>query len=305
MPAYPVGVGRLKVWYKHGVVIRVGAGPSFWGQDTRDSAPLASRLAWAHSVGFAGIEVTAEDLRSPRDLQPHLLQYDLRLVGGHWATRLLERSVDHEIRELEPSLNLLIGLGADVLMVTEVVGGVHRDPTCPPERRPGLFPALRDRLADHLGQLAAYVHERGVKLAYQPRIGTVIQTEGEIVGLLERTAPSLGLVLDTGHLTYAGVSAVHLVDSFGMRVQHVCLKDVRPGVLEVAGLKHSSFRQALQDGVFTVPGEGMVDFDLVVEALQEVDYEGWFVVDTEGAPPEKDQAQAVCQWVQALANGED
>lgn len=280
-------------------VIRIGVGASFWGHDQAEPRDLAQGLSWIRAAGFIGAEVVLERISDPRTFQSALLQYDLRLIGGNWSTRLLERSVSDEFYRLEPFLNVLVGLGADVLVVTEVVGSVHQDPRCPPSQRSGLFPALRRRLAEQLSALAGYAGDRGIQLVYRPRMGTVIQSEGEIVDLLEQTSDRLGLLLDTGHLTYAGVSSLDLVDAFGARVHHVYLKDVRPGVLEVAELKNASFPQALADGVFTVPGEGMVHFEALMSTLVAAGYHGWLVVDTEREFHERDIARAVHERVAA------
>ena len=49
------------------------------------------------------------------------------------------------------------------------------------------------------------------------------------------------------------------------RVVHVHCKDARKDVLERARAPTSSFMQAVLDGVFTVPGDGFIDFPAVLE----------------------------------------
>jgi len=50
-----------------------------------------------------------------------------------------------------------------------------------------------------------------------------------------------------------------------------------------------SFLNAVLDGVFTVPGDGAIDFAAVLAVLNAADYRGWLVVEAEqdpaGGPP--------------------
>ena len=49
-----------------------------------------------------------------------------------------------------------------------------------------------------------------------------------------------------------------------------------------------SFLAAVLDGVFTVPGDGAVDFAPVFAALAEARYRGWLVVEAEQDPAQAD-----------------
>ena len=52
---------------------------------------------------------------------------------------------------------------------------------------------------------------------------------------------------------------------------------------------NASFLDAVLDGVFTVPGDGCIDFSSALAELAVADYNGWLVVeaeqDPEKAPP--------------------
>ena len=45
-----------------------------------------------------------------------------------------------------------------------------------------------------------------------------------------------------------------------------------------------SFLDSVKAGVFTVPGDGCIDFSLIFKALAEAGYQGWFVVEAEQDP---------------------
>lgn len=78
---------------------------------------------------------------------------------------------------------------------------------------------------------------------------------------------------------------VFFISKDAPRIKHVHLKDVRLDVYnnEVVP-KHMSFLDAVRAGVFTVPGDGDVDFKPIFDILEETDYEGWVVVEAEQDP---------------------
>ncbi len=69
-----------------------------------------------------------------------------------------------------------------------------------------------------------------------------------------------------------GVAARH-VD----RIAHVHCKDCRPEVLEMARRDELSFMAAVLAGVFTVPGDGFIDYSAILETLADAGYSGWLV----------------------------
>src|SRR5262249_45644898 len=68
------------------------------------------------------------------------------------------------------------------------------------------------------------------------------------------------------------------------RIVHVHCKDVRGAVLGEARRRDRSFLDAVVDGVFTVPGDGGVDFGALVQVLKGAGYAGWLVVEAEQDP---------------------
>jgi inosose dehydratase len=112
----------------------------------------------------------------------------------------------------------------------------------------------------------------------------VVQTEADIDRLMAATGEAVGLLLDTGHLTYAGGDPATVTGRHGGRVNHVHCKDVRADVLARGRAGDSSFVDAVLDGVFTVPGDGEVDFATVFRGLAEHGFQGWLVVEAEQDP---------------------
>jgi inosose dehydratase len=115
-------------------------------------------------------------------------------------------------------------------------------------------------------------------------MGTVVENEAEIDRLMATTSAAVGLLLDTGHMAFAGADPARLAHRYADRIVHVHCKDVRPGVLERVRAGDSSFLDAVLDGVFTVPGDGCIDFAKVLAALAAAHYVGSLVVEAEQDP---------------------
>ena len=273
--------------------VRLGVSPIGWSNDDLPElggeTPLETCLAEARRAGYAGIELGNKFPRDPFVLRPVLQGHGLALVSGWYSGRILERSVAEELTAMEPHGALLAAMGCGVLVYAETSGSVAGDRTRPLSRRPRLRAGDWREFGAKLTALADALARRRLALAYHPHMGTVVETEIEIDRLMQETGPAVGLLLDTGHIAFAGGDPVAVACRHGWRINHVHCKDVRPGALARAKARDTSFLDALLDGVFTVPGDGAIDFATVLAPLAAVGYRGWLVVeaeqDPEKAPP--------------------
>jgi len=273
--------------------VRLGISPIGWSNDDLPAlggaTPLETCLAEACRAGFAGIELGHKFPRDPAVLRPILERHRLTLISGWYSGRLLDRAVDEEMAAIEGHLALLAAMGCAVLVYAETSGSIAGDRHRPLSGRPRLGDGEWRDFADRLTELAEHVARRGIRLAYHHHMGTVVESEAEIDRLMMATGRSVGLLLDTGHLAFAGGDPVAVVRRHGSRINHVHCKDVRRDVLARARTDDTSFLDAVLDGVFTVPGDGAIDFAGVCNALAVADYHGWLVVeaeqDPEKAPP--------------------
>jgi inosose dehydratase len=97
----------------------------------------------------------------------------------------------------------------------------------------------------------------------------------------------VGLLFDTGHMTFAGSGenvAARMLAKYVGRVCHVHCKDVRPQVIRMARNRNWSFLEAVINGAFTVPGDGAIDFTPILQLLRDHNYRGWLVVEAEQDP---------------------
>ena len=213
-----------------------------------------------------------------------LNNHGLALVSGWFSGRLLQHSVEEEIAAIEDHLALLEALGSTVMVYCEVTGCIHSDKTSPLSHRPTMTQQQWHEFGAKLTALAEYTQSRGVQIAYHHHMGTVIQSEQEIDLLMEHTGSAVGLLLDTGHLTYAGGDPVRVFNNHADRINHIHCKDVRSQVLDDVLNRNLSFLDAVLNGVFTVPGDGCVDYSSLFPYLQQSNYQGWLVVEAEQDP---------------------
>ena len=273
--------------------VRLGVSPIGWSNDDLPELggdiPLDRCLAEAGAAGYEGIELGHKFPRDPAVLKPLLDRFGLALISGWFSGRLLERSVRAEIAAIEPHSSLLVALGCRVLVYAETSGSIAVDRRRPLSARPRLGASDWHDFGARLTELADHLSARGIGVVYHHHMGTVIESKAEIDRLMAVTSEKVGLLVDTGHAAYAGVDPAALVRRHGDRIKHVHCKDVRREVLARVRADDASFLDAVLGGVFTVPGDGCIDFSGVFAELAAVDYDGWLVVeaeqDPEKAPP--------------------
>jgi inosose dehydratase len=270
--------------------VKLGIAPIAWTND--DMPDLGGENTFEQCVsemalaGFTGSEVGNKYPKDPEVLKKAL---DLRgiTICNAWfsaflTTKPLQETVDAFIKHRD----FLHAMGAGVIGVAEQGHSIQGMIDVPVfDKKPVFTEEEWKKLAEglnHLGRLAA---EKGMIVAYHHHMGTGVQTMEEIDKLMEMTDPNLVyLLFDTGHLTFSGVNPEDVLRKYVNRIKHVHLKDIRKEVLERVSSEHMSFLQAVREGVFTVPGDGMIDFDVLFKILEENSYSGWFVVEAEQDP---------------------
>jgi inosose dehydratase len=268
------------------MTVRLGVSPIGWSNDDLPElggdTPLETCLAEAREAGFAGIELGNKFPRDARSLRPILDRHGLALISGWYSGHLLDRSVDNEMMAIAPHRDLLVAMGCAVLVYAETTGGIAGDRLRPLSTRPRLGDGDWREFGVRLTELAERLAQSGIALAYHHHMGTVVEDSTDIDRLMAATGQSVGLLLDTGHLVFAGADPAAIARRYGRRINHVHCKDVRDSVLTRARASDASFLDAVLDGVFTVPGDGMIDFAAVLSQL--ADYRGWLVVEAEQDP---------------------
>lgn len=269
----------------------VGANPIIWSNDDfaelAGDVPLDTILREMREAGFAGTELGHAYPRKAAALAEPLARHHLRLVSGWHSTHLASRDLASEEAAFRKHLTLLKTLGARVAIVAECTRCIHGTREAALGFGEKLGPRLTDaewpRLVTGLKRLAAIAAEEETKIVYHHHMGTVIQGQADLDRLLA-AVPEISLLLDPGHLAFAEIDPVAVAKRYAARIGHVHLKSVRPAIAERVRREGWSFCRAVTEGVFTIPGEGCVDFPAIFKILAGADYRGWLVVEAEEDP---------------------
>lgn len=266
--------------------VRLGTNPIAWSNDDLrelgGATPLETCLREAHEAGFEGIEMGHKFPLDAAMLHAVLASHGLDLVSGWYSCELLRRDAAAERSAMRPHLDLLKALGCRVVIVAETSDTVHGDRSVPLSHRPVLPDEEWARFGQRLTDLGQAIADEGLELVYHHHMGTVVQTEAEIDRLMDSTGPAVRLLLDTGHAVFAGADPAALARRWRERVGHVHCKDVRAPVMRDARRRELSFLDAVIAGVFTVPGDGVIEFVPVLRELP--GYDRWLVVEAEQDP---------------------
>jgi len=268
--------------------IRFGVSPIAWINDDMPElggdTPLETVLAEARDIGFTGIELGGKFPRDPQLLAALLSRFQLSLVGGWYSSSLLTRTAPQEIAAMRPHLELLKALKCNVFIQAETSNAIHGDRARPLSATPRLERAQWSEFGAKLTEVADHVAAQGLRFAYHHHLGTVVESTEDIESFLKSTGPSVGMTVDTGHAALAGVDPIALIRSHPQRVAHVHCKDIRGEVFRGIKTRGESFLRGVLKGMFTVPGDGDLDFNMVMQALAAISYSGWIIVEAEQDP---------------------
>ncbi len=270
--------------------IKLGIAPIGWTND--DMPDLGKENTFEQCIsemalaGFTGCEVGG---RFPRDLpvlKKALWLRGMSIASAWFSAYLTTKPYEEVAKAFIKHRDFLHALGAKVIVVAEQGNSIQGKQDIPvfqgklyntDEEWNKLFSGL-----NKLGDLAL---EKGMELVYHHHMGTGIQTEAEIDKLMKHTDPSkVFLLYDTGHLVCSGEDYVKILCKYLPRIKHIHLKDIRENVRQRVIKGKMSFLDGVRAGLFTVPGDGNIDFAPVFDIVNNSDYKGWYIVEAEQDP---------------------
>jgi len=262
-------------------------GPS-WGQS------YEKMLDEMVQAGYTGSELGPYGFfpTDPAILQPQLEKRKLKLLASFVPVKMTDpgasKAVIERIRKVG---NLLAALKAPFLVIADdqssernAFSGRVYDKGCP---------TLTAEQWRHVGKIVAdaekVANEFGLDLVFHPHVATYVETPEECELFFDATShTNVGLCLDTGHCVYGHGDSVKEARKYKSKLRFVHIKDCDVNVLQQARHNQWTFEEAIEHKVFTIIGQGNIDFPAFFRTLVDNGYSGWSVVEQDvkfGATP--------------------
>jgi inosose dehydratase len=269
--------------------VRIGTQPINWCNDDMDflgdQYSFEQIIDEAAATGYQGIELGRKFPRDPKVLRSALKDRGLVLTSGWCDTMFACKELRDEYFEaFKEKASFLKEMGCTVVVAAEGTNSSCWDPR-EYRAKKGVQKLTEDEwklFTSGLNEAGDFVNSLDMKLVYHVHTGTVVETYEETKKLCDMTnSDKVYILADTGHLKFCGVDIGKFYRDFADRIKYVHLKDIRPDALRIVKEYNIDFNSAVQVGIFTVPGDGCIDFEEVMSILAETNYQGWLIVEAE------------------------
>jgi inosose dehydratase len=210
----------------------------------------------------------------PQDVRDQLGRYDMRLIGGFLPVPM----------HVDPALDLTEATDAIATLAaggSEVVVLAARSTDGSYDYKVLMSDEEWTVLLSNLDRLQQVVRDHGMTPTLHPHVGTAIEDSEAVLRLLDSS--DILLCLDTGHLLIGGMEPLELLAAAADRVAHVHLKDVNETVAATVAAGDASYIGAVRQGLYTPLGDGDLDIAAIVTALEEIGYQGRYVLEQDCA----------------------
>jgi inosose dehydratase len=236
-------------------------------------------------AGYSGTELGPYGFfpTDPKILQPQLEKRKLNLLASFVPVKMTDRGASNQVIErIRKVGGLLAALKAPFLVMADdqspernAYSGRVYDKNCP---------TLTAEQWKHIGKIVAdaerVANEFGLDLVFHPHVATYVETPEECEMFYDATShTNVGLCLDTGHCVYGHGDSVKEAEKYKNKLRFVHIKDCDTKVLDKARQNRWTFEEAIEHKVFTVIGQGNIDFPAFFDTLVKNGYSGWSVVE--------------------------
>lgn len=235
-------------------------------------------------AGFQGTEVGGF-FPPPTVLNKELKLRSLKIAGKWFSSFIVRDGIEKASQAFREHCGFLKEVNAAVAVVSEQTHSIQGLEKNVYTEKPYFTDVEWDLVCEGLNEFGQIANDYNLKLVYHHHMGTGIQTIKEVNRLMDNTDPAyVHLLYDTGHIYVSDGDYLSLLKKHIKRIKHVHFKDVRQNVLEKCKVEGKSFIGSFLDGLFTVPGDGCIDFVPVFERLLENKYTGWIIIEAEQDP---------------------
>jgi len=269
--------------------IKFGIAPIGWRND--DIPEIGKNntykqiMSEAALAGYEGTEVGGCYPTNPDILNKELSLRNQKIISQWYSGYIIKDGIEKVKEDFEKLCIKLNKVHADAVVYSEQTYSIQGTDKNVYIEKPYFNDEEWDQLAEGVNTLGEIANSYNLKLAFHHHLGTGVQTLEEVDRLMENTNPSkVYLVYDTANILVSDNDYMTLLEKHIDRVGHVHFKDVRTKKVQEAKDKGLSFLDSFLHGVFTVPGDGAINFKEVYNLLIDKEYEGWIVVEAEQDP---------------------
>jgi inosose dehydratase len=267
------GLAAGKATYRLGITTNTRGG---WEKDVFLSFREAREAGYQNVESFANYFTAYFD--KPDELRRRIDEIGVRFVtisnGGGMETHFEDAARRQKLLEDHMRLVRFIKLfGCDHLKINTG-----------PRRPSGTTAEDLKTMAVTLNELGRRISDEGLKFAVHAHMWTQFENRHEVDAIMETTDPKhVFFVLDTGHITMAGMDPVEMTRVLGHRIIEFHLKDVKPE--NRGGAKRRVERNdPMTDPIFFPLGKGGVDFPAIKAELDRIGWNGWWTVELDSSP---------------------
>lgn len=236
-------------------------------------------------LGFEGTEFCRKFPRNT-DALKRLLEANDMVLTSQWKSVHFSRleNREQELQAFREHTDFLKAMGCKYVVTCET-GNAFEDLQSNSVRIEPLTDEQWKHMVEGLHEAGQYCRDNGMQLVYHYHGETVVESGEEIARLMDMTDPELvHMLYDTGHAYFGGSDPLHILRTYYDRIRYIHLKDIRQNVLDWKRREGIRFREAVRNGIFTVPGDGCIDFKPIFAELAARGYEGWMIIEAEQDP---------------------
>lgn len=243
--------------------LRLGYSAITWGGNDRQAMQEIS------SLGFRGVQLRSNVLKEfgnkPEELRKMLAQHRLELAMFSSGNANIKTGDDEAVIQQQVNhAKFVKALGGQYIQVTNSSRPKEGAPTTADLKEYG-------RLLNEIGKRTS---DLGIFTAYHNHMHQLGEKPEEVEVIMESCDEKyVKLLLDVAHYHQGGGDPAQAIQEYKGRLKALHLKDVRPMPEKGA--------QAYQ---FVELGQGEVDLPAVFDALQQINFKGWGVVELDSVP---------------------
>lgn len=285
------------------MTLRIGIAPNSWGVEDPNNPhnpPWTKVFDEAAIAGYKGVELGPFGYlpQAIEVLHKALAERELCIVAGTLYDDLVSPSnLENLLKKTRitcalmtkiPKAERIEGQGFDTpyYVIIDQVNDVRGKTAGQPHIAERLDDIRWNQMMEHIKVIAKMTWEEyGIRSVVHPHAGGYLEYGDEILRFMKDVPKEVaGLCLDTGHLYYAQDDPVQWIKKCRDRLDYVHFKDINLAVYKDAIARRRDFYDACNDGVMCPIGRGIIDYKAIKKSLDEIEYQGWIMLEQERDP---------------------